>query len=226
MGIIFFRTLIVYVSLLFAMRMMGKRQLGELELSELVIAVLISDIAAHPLQDIGIPLMNGILPIIILFSCELVVAGILVRSQTAKKILCGKPSFLIYNGTIVQREMQKNRFTIDELAEELRTHSVMDFSRVQYAILETDGQVNAILYPADRPVTAAQLSLPTENSGYPIILINNGKLVQDNLRVAGKDERWLKKELSKRKVSDYKEVYLFTVNSANEIYFLKMEDAR
>ncbi len=226
MGIIFFRTLIVYVSLLFAMRMMGKRQLGELELSELVIAVLISDIAAHPLQDIGIPLMNGILPIIILFSCELVVAGILVRSQTAKKILCGKPSFLIYNGTIVQREMQKNRFTIDELAEELRTHSVMDFSRVQYAILETDGQVNAILYPADRPVTAAQLSLPTENSGYPIILINNGKLVQDNLRVAGKDERWLKKELSKRKVSDYKEVYLFTVNSANEIYFLKMEDAK
>ena len=226
MGIIFFRTLIVYVSLLFAMRMMGKRQLGELELSELVIAVLISDIAAHPLQDIGIPLMNGILPIIILFSCELVVAGILVRSQTAKKILCGKPSFLIYNGTIVQREMQKNRFTIDELAEELRTHSVMDFSRVQYAILETDGQVNAILYPADRPVTAAQLSLSTENSGYPIILINNGKLVQDNLRVAGKDERWLKKELSKRKVSDYKEVYLFTVNSANEIYFLKMEDAK
>lgn len=226
MGIIFFRTLIVYAALLFAMRMMGKRQLGELELSELVIAVLISDIAAHPLQDIGIPLMNGILPVIVLFCCELVVSGILVRSQTAKKILCGKPSFLIYNGVVVQTEMQKNRFTIDELAEELRAHSVMDFSRVQYAILETDGRVNAILYPTEQPATAAQLSLPVEDSGYPIILVNNGRLVQDNLRAAGKDERWLQKELSKRKVSDYKEVYLFTVNSANEIYFLKMEDAR
>lgn len=226
MGIIFFRTLIVYISLLFAMRMMGKRQLGELELSELVIAVLISDVAAHPLQDIGIPLMNGVLPVIVLFCCELVVSGVLVRSQTVKKILCGKPSFLIYNGVIVQQEMRKNRFTVDELAEELRANSIMDFSRVQYAILETDGRVSAILYPAEQPVTVAQLALPTQNSGYPIVLVNNGKLVKDNLRAAGKDERWLNRELKKRKVSDYREVYLFTVNGANEIYFLKMEDAK
>ena len=226
MGIIFFRTIIVYVALLLAMRLMGKRQMGELELSELVIAVLISDIAAHPLQDIGIPLMNGILPIVILFCCELLIAGIMVKSNLTKRFLCGKPSFLIYNGTIVQAEMQKNRFTVDELAEELRASSVLDFSLVQYAILETDGRVSVILYPAEQPATAGQLSLPVKDSGYPIILINNGKLVRDNLRAAGKDERWLQKELTKHKILDYRDVYLFTVNSENEIYFLKMEGAK
>ena len=223
MGIIFFRVIIIYIALLFAMRLMGKRQLGELELSELVITVLISDIAAHPLQDIGIPIMNGLLPIIILLCCELVISGVIVRSEKAKVFLSGKPSFLIINGVINQKEMKKNRFTCDELAEELRSQSVLDMSQVKYAILETDGRLSILLYPAERPVTAGQMSIPTDDTGYPVILINNGHVIEKNLNYLGKNKTWLQKELSDRKVNNPKEVFLMSINDAGQIYFAKME---
>lgn len=223
MGVVFLRTIIVYASLLFAMRAMGKRQLGELELSELVIAVLISDIAAHPLQDIGIPIMNGLLPVITLFCCELVISGIIVKSSRAKEFLCGKPSFLIVKGVICQEEMEKCRFTLDELAEELRSQGVLDISQVEYAILETDGQLNLILFPSERPVTVGQMQMSAEDPGYPIILITNGRVRSENLKIAGKDEKWLQKQLQAHHVSSPKQVYFMSVNNSDEIYFAKME---
>jgi len=226
LGIIFFRVIIIYVALLFAMRLMGKRQLGELELSELVITVLISDIAAHPLQDIGIPLMNGLLPIIILLCCELIISGIIVRSEKVKTLLSGKPSFLIINGLINQKEMKKNRFTCDELAEELRSQSILDISIVKYAILETDGKLNIILYPSEQTVTAGQLSIQTDETGYPVIIINNGQVMEKNLNFIGKDKSWLQDELSARNVYSPKEVYLMSVNDAGKIYFAKAEEKK
>jgi len=223
MGIIFIRTFIIYIALLGAMRLMGKRQLGELELSELVITVLISDIAAHPLQDIGIPLMNGLLPVVLLFCCELIISGVIVKSNKAKEFLCGKPSFLIVNGVINQQEMKKNRFTPDELAEELRTQSMLDISKIKFAILETDGRLNIVLFPSERAVTARQLSIETDDSGYPVIIINNGKVIPNNLRLCGRDENWLHKELAARKVKSVKDVYLMSLNEAGQIYFAKSE---
>ena len=226
MGIIFIRTLIIYIALLGAMRLMGKRQLGELELSELVITVLISDIAAHPLQDIGIPLMNGLLPIILLLCCELIISGVIVKSNKAKAFLCGKPSFLVVNGVINQLEMKKNRFTPDELAEELRTQSILDISLIKFAILETDGRLNIVLFPSERTVTARQLSIETNDSGYPMIIINNGKVIQNNLRLCGRDENWLQQELAEREVKSVKDVYLMSLNEAGQIYFAKSEDKK
>ncbi len=223
MGIVFFRTFIVYIALLGAMRLMGKRQLGELELSELVITVLISDIAAHPLQDIGIPLMNGLLPIILLLCCELIISGVIVKSNKAKEFLCGKPSFLIVNGVINQQEMKKNRFTPDELAEELRTQSILDISKIKFAILETDGRLNLVLFPSERTVTAGQIGIETNDSGYPVIIINNGKVIPNNLRLCGRDEIWLQEELAARQVKNVKDVFLMSLNEAGQIYFAKSE---
>ena len=223
MGIVFLRTVIIYAALLLAMRLMGKRQIGELELSELIIAVLISDVAAHPLQDIGIPLMNGLLPVITLFCFELIMAGVIVKSPRAKMLLCGKPSFLIVKGVICQEEMERNRFSLDELAEQLRAQGIMDISKVEYAVLETDGKVSIILYPSERPATAGQLQVTEDDTGYPIILISNGRIREENLRAAGKDEKWLDKELHARKISSPKQVYFMSVNNANQIYFAKTE---
>ncbi len=209
MGIVFLRTVIIYASLLLAMRLMGKRQIGELELSELIIAVLISDVAAHPLQDIGIPLMNGLLPVITLFCFELIMAGIIVKSPRAKMLLCGKPSFLIVKGVICQ--------------EQLRAQAITDISKVEYAVLETDGKLSIILFPPERPVTAGQLQVAEDDTGYPIILISNGRLRSENLRVAGKDEKWLQKQLQAHKVSSPRQVYFMSVNNADQIYFAKTE---
>lgn len=197
-----------------------------MELSELVITVLISDIAAHPLQDIGIPLMNGLLPIVVLLCCELIISGVIVKSNRAKALICGKPSFLIVDGTIDQQQMKKNRVTLDELAEELRGQSVLDISRIKYAILETDGRLNIVLFPSERPATAGQMRIRTEDNGYPVILINNGKVVPKNLVLCGKDQAWLDMQLSNRKVKSVKDVYLMSINSSGQIYFSATEGKR
>jgi len=108
--------------------------------------------------------------------------------------------------------MKKNRFTLDELAEELRTQSILDISLIKFAILETDGRLNIVLFPSERPITAGQMSVKTDDSGYPVIIINNGKVIQKNLRLSGRDEAWLTKELSSRKVKNVKDVYLMSIN--------------
>jgi len=222
-AIIFLRTIILFAGLVISLRLMGKRQLGELELSEFVVSVLIADLAANPLQDIGVPLLNGLIPVVTLLCCELLISYLILHNLRFRAFLCGKPSMLIANGKIDQREMRKNRFTLDELTEELRNQSITDISKIQYAILETDGRLNTILYPAEQPVTPAQLQLAVPDPGYPTILINDGRILSDNLRRCGRDENWLKKELRARGARDASKVYLLTLNNAGEIYYAEKE---
>lgn len=134
-----------------------KRQLAEMELSEFVVASLIADLAAHPLQDLGIPLINGLVPITTLFCCEVLLIWISGKSIFARKLLFGKPSILIDHGRINVREMENNRFSNEELMQELRNKDCLDIDKVQYAILETDGHVNVIMNPQDSPLTAGQM---------------------------------------------------------------------
>ncbi len=226
MAIVIVITLIIYFSLLITMRLLGKRQLGEMELSEFVLAALIADLAAHPLQDIGIPIINGIVPILTLFCCEVIIAGATMKNIRLRGAFFGKPSLLIIRGKINQQEMRKNRFTSDELFEELRTHGCMDISIIEYAILETDGQLNVILYPAERPVTAALLGLDAGEGGYPSIVISDGRILEGNLRHMGRDLNWLKKQLNDRGHSDASRVFLMTVNNSGQVYFAPREDER
>ncbi|MBS1419171.1 MAG: hypothetical protein DBX49_05670 [Clostridia bacterium] len=225
MAIVIIRTLIIYFALLLTMRLLGKRQLGEMELSEFVLAALIADLASHPLQDIGIPMINGLVPILVLFCCEVIIAGITMKHIRLRSVFFGKPSLLVVRGRIDQREMRKNRFTVDELMEELRNQSCMDISRIEYAILETDGQLNVILFPAERPVTSAQLGLEAGSGGYPFIVISDGKVLEANLRHAGRDLNWLQKQLTARGFEDAKGVFLMTVNDSGQIYFAPKEAA-
>lgn len=223
MAIVLIRTLIVFAAIVVSMRIMGKRQLGELELSELVVAVLISDMASHPLQDIGVPLLNGLIPVVTLLCCELIIAGAEMKSTRVRAILCGKPSIIIADGHVVQKEMKKNRFTLDELTEELRNQSISDVGTVKYAILETDGRLNVILFPGERPVTAAQMNIVTQDTGYPSIVINDGKVLTENLNRLGKNESWLIKELNLRNAKSPEDVYLMTVDQAGSIHYEAME---
>ena len=219
MAVTIIRTIIIFVSLVISMRIMGKRQLGELEPAELVVAVLISDLASHPLQDPGIPLLYGLIPVATLLCCEVLISAGILKSVKFRSLICGRPSILIKNGKIDQREMKKNRFTVDELAEELRKKEITDFSSVEYAVLETDGTVSTILFPSERTVTAGQLNINTKTGGYPIVIINNGRLLSQNLKNAGRNESWLRKELKKRDITDSNEVYIMTVDSEGKIYF-------
>ena len=226
MAIVFLRTILIFCVVVLSMRLMGKRQLGELELSELVVSVLIADIAANPLQDIGTPLLNGLIPVVTLLCCEMLVSFFIVRSVRFRALLCGKPSMLIVRGVVDQREMRRNRFTLDELTEELRKQGVTDIASIEYAILETDGRLNTILFPAHQPVTAAQMGLDTPAGGYPTILINDGRVLSENLRRQGLDEKWLRAELRRRGVKSAREVYLLMRDDAGAVYFEPMERGR
>ncbi len=223
MAIVFLRTLIVYLSLLVTMRLLGKRQLGEMELSEFVVAALIADLAAHPLQDIGIPLINGLIPILTLFCCEVLIAGLSLKHIRLRTLLFGKPSILISHGVIDQKELHANRFTLDELMQELRAKGAVDISKVEYAVLETDGRLNVIPFPAETPPSAAMLHIQTPDSGCPMIMVSDGRVLDDNLPRCGKDRAWLERELRRRGVKSAADVFLLTVNGAGQVYFARKE---
>ena len=205
------------------MRLMGKRQLGEMELSEFVVAALIADLASHPLQDLGIPMLNGLIPIFTLFCLEVIISGVTMKSIKLRGLLYGKPSIIINHGKINQEEMKKNRFTADELTEELRTQSVMDISTIEYAILETNGQLNIVLTPGNRPVTAAQMNVQTEDTGYTAIVVSDGRVLRSILRLMGRDENWLKKQLKSAGIDKPGDVFLMMANGADHIYVARKE---
>ena len=223
MAIVIVRTLIIYFSLLLTMRLLGKRQLGEMELSEFVVAALIADLAAHPLQDMGIPLLNGLLPVFILFCCEIVISGIALKNVRLRGIIYGKPSILISHGKIDQKEMHKNRFTCDELMQELRNQGGIEINKIEYAILETDGRLNVIPLPEERPVTAAQMNAAPAPGGYPTILIDDGRLMGENLSVIGRDRNWLNKQLKTLGFSSPHEVFLMTADNSGRVFICKKE---
>ena len=223
MAIVLVRTLVIYFALLITMRLLGKRQLGEMELSEFVLAALIADLAAHPLQDIGIPLINGLVPILTLFCCEVLIAGATLKSVRLRSLFFGRPSVLILRGKVIQRELNKNRFSLDELMQELRNQGILDISKIEYGILETDGRLNVILYASESPVTPAMLNIETPRDSYPAIIINDGHVMETNLRHLGRDMNWLTKQLSERGARSPSDVFLMTLNKSGQIYYAAKE---
>ena len=217
------RTVILYLLIITGIRLMGKRQVGELEPSELVLDLIIADLAAVPMQDFGIPLLSGIVPIFTLLCVTMMLSVLTMKSIRFRAILCGRPSIIIENGKINQREMRKNRFTVDELNEELRGQGVTDFSTVKYAILETNGRVSVIPFAAQKPPTAQQLDLPASDSGLPMVVINDGRLLEKNLKKRGFDQVWLEKRLAEHGARSVQEVYLLSVDEQGQVYFVPKE---
>ena len=219
MVIAFLRTIILYLLIIAGVRLMGKRQVGELEPSELVLALSIADLAAVPMQDFGIPLLSGIIPILTLLCITMILSVLTMKSVKFRAIICGRPSIIVENGKIHQREMKKNRFTVDELTEELRMKGITDLSTVKYAILETNGMISVLPYANQLPVTAEQMNVTPDDVGLPIVIINDGRVLDHNLKTRGLDENWLKKRLEEHKIKSAKDVFLLTVDEQNRVYF-------
>jgi uncharacterized membrane protein YcaP (DUF421 family) len=208
--------------LIATIRLLGKRQLGQLEPSEVAVTMLIADLASIPMQDKNISVMSGLVPIIAVLGLELLLSFISMRSIRFRKLLCGKPVIVMENGKFLQDNMRKNRVTLDELISQLREKDIMDPTTVQYAILETGGNLSVFPYPQERPATAKEAAIATQPASLPITIISDGKLIRDNLKKAGKNEKWLQKTLSKNKAT-LKETFLLTVNGYNGICFYKKD---
>ncbi len=220
----FARTLILYFLIMIGLRLMGKRQIGELEPSELVLTMMISDLASVPMQDFGIPLLAGIIPILTLLSLSMLLSQLSLHNLRFRALVCGTPSILIRNGQLQQEAMRKNRYTLDELLEELRGQGISGIEDVKYAILENSGQLSILPWTRQQPPTASQLGLKLEDDvTLPVVLVNDGRALRKNLISCGKDEEWLREELRKRHLSSPKEVFLLTLDEHGQVICVKKE---
>ena len=189
MIVTFLRTIILYFALILAVRLMGKRQIGEMEPMEFVVALVISDLAAVPMQDPGIPLFAGIVPIFTVLSIELLIAAMAFSSVRLRRLFCGTPVILMENGTILYGNLRKTRVTVNELVEHLREKGITDLSTVQYAILETNGSISALRYPKYEPAGAKDATIHVDALELPIIIISDGRWQKENLAIAHQNKR-------------------------------------
>lgn len=217
------RTVILYLVLIIGVRLMGKRQVGQMEPSELVVAMLVADLASIPMQNQGLPLFSGIVPIIAVLGSELVLSALSVTSVRLRRLLCGKPIILIENGHLLQGNLRKTRITADELTGHLRLKDVLDLNTVQYAILETSGELSVFLFPQYAPAAAGDAGIKPQPQGLPVTLIEDGKLMKQNFQYAKKDTAWVQKAL-KRHHSTVKDTFLLTVDENGQTLWLPKEE--
>ncbi len=218
----FVRTVILYLVLTAGMRLLGKRQIGQLEPSEFVVSMLIADLAAVPMQNTGIPLLHGLVPMVTVLGLGLVFSGLTMLSVPLRNILCGKPIILIENGRLNQANLRLTRITLDELTGHLRQKDVLDITTVQYAILETDGSLSVFPYPKDAPATAKDAGIRAKKQYLPVTVIEDGYICAESLKRAGKDRLWLRRVLEQRKTTP-EETFLLTVDGADHVHWVGKE---
>ena len=221
----YLRTGFLYLLLILTVRLMGKRQVGQMEPSEFVVTMLVANLAAIPMQDGGIPLYSGVVPILTVLGAELLLSVISLRSIRFRRLLCGKPVILIENGRILRENLKKTRVTLDELSGHLREKEVLDPRAVQYAILETNGNLSVFPYPKEKPASARDAGVQVRRQYLPITVISDGHLLQENLALAGKDAAWLQRVLKEHR-STLADTWLLTVDGGDHILWYPREESQ
>lgn len=222
MSIIAIRTVIIYIFIIAAMRTMGKRQLGELQPAELVVTLLIADLAAIPMQENGMPLLNGIIPVMILVALEILFSALMMKVPFFHRLIGGKSKTLINDGQIDVKAMQDLRMTFEDLMESLRQQGYFDWQEVQYAIVEANGKLSVLLKPNKRPATCEDLSLSPPDKGMTVIVISDGKISDWGLSFCQLSKRWLNQILRENHCTA-EQVYLMTADRTRAYYLLKKE---
>lgn len=218
MLIIISRTLILYALVVVALRLMGKREIGQLQPFDLVIILMISELAAIPSENVGIPLIAGIIPILVLLVASLILGAIELKSERARAILNGTPSILIERGKIIEAELKRNRYNLNDLLEELRIKNVPNIADVEFAVLETNGQVSVLPKSLKRPTTPEDFNMSPSYEGLPTALITDGKLNRLNMQRANKDLQWLQNELKKQNLKQIDEVLLASLDTSGNLF--------
>lgn len=218
----YIRTLILYAALIIVIRLMGKRQIGELEPSEFVVAMLLADLASVPMQDVGIPLLSGLVPILTVLALELILSSLSFRFVGLRRVLCGKPVILLENGKILYKNLQKTRVSVNELVEHLRENGTVDLTEVKFAILETNGKISTLLCPKYEPPTAVDLHVQVDKLELPITLACDGKWQEENLSLAGRTKYWAEQQLVQHNCT-LQNVLLFTVTPSGKTYLARKE---
>lgn len=216
--VVFIRTLILYIVVVAVMRIMGKRQIGELQPFELVIAIMLSELAAVPMQDTGIPLIHGLIPILTLMFLEIFLSYVTLKSRRLRKLVCGTASILIQKGQIIEEELRSQRFNLDDLMEELRLSGYLNISDIEYAILENSGKLSIIPKSSNSPVTRKDLNLSQNEEKLPVALVLDGQLDSYNLKYIGQDKKWLLSKLNEYNINKIEDVFIAMLDSSGKFF--------
>ena len=225
MLITFFRAIVLYILVLIVMRLMGKREIGQLQPFELAISIMIADLATIPMAETGIPITNGIIPMLGLLVMHLIISMINIKSTKAREIICGKPAILIFRGKIDEKVLKRERFTINELEERLRDNNIFNIGDVEYAILETSGQVTVIPKPNKRPTIPEDFNIEAKYEGIPYDLVVDGKVMYKNLEKIGKNYVWLQKQIEKFGIKP-EEALIVTMDGDNQFFCQAIEKGK
>lgn len=222
--IIFFRTVIMYFFVVITLRSMGKRQIGELEPSEFVVTIMISELASMPIQERSQPLLTSILAILMLVILEIIVSFTAYKSVKARKILYGKPSMLFENGKINQKEMEKQRFNMNDLIEVVRNNGASRLDEVEYVIVETNGNVSVLLKSDQQPLKPGDIGIKPPKTEISYMIIDNGTINFENLKGLGYNSDWLKKQLANENIKSPKDVFYFGADRQGNTFLVKNEE--
>ena len=219
------RTLLLYAVIISAIRLMGKRQISDLQTSELVVTFLISNIASIPMQNSSIPLFTGLIPIIILIVCEIVLSNIMLKSCKFRKFICGSPVVIINHGKIDQKAMKELRMTTEDLFEQLRQLDAFRLEDIDFAIIETNGQLSILKKPSKQQVDANMLGLSPPPQELETVVISDGEIAESSLSLCNLSKKWLKDVLDRKHLT-LKDIFIMTADSNKNYNIIKKEDLK
>lgn len=218
MFIVMLRTFILYALVVIVLRILGKRQIAQLQPFELAGVIMISELASVPSENVGIPLISGIIPILVLLLSGVTLSYLSLKSEKARAILCGTPNILIDKGKIVEQELAKMRYNLSDLLEQLRIKNVANISDVEYAILETNGELSVIPKSQKRPTIPEDFQIATKYEGLPLTLVMDGQAHLENMKRANVNTQWLEQEIKKQKLTSIDQVLLASLDTAGTLF--------
>lgn len=225
MTISLIRTIILYLIIIISIRLMGKRQISELQTTELVVTLLVSDIAAIPMQNTNLPLVSGLVPIFILVFCEMLLSGLMLKSAKFRKLVCGKPIVIINNGKIEQAEMKRLRMSTEDLSEQLRQLDIFSLEDVAYGIVETNGKLSVLKKPKQTQPTASMLGVIAPDNGIEAVVVSDGEISDSSLSLCGLDRNWLNDTL-KGQNTKVEDIFIMTANKKHKFNIIKKEEKK
>lgn len=206
------RTILLYVFIILAVRLMGKRQISDLQPSELVITLIISDIAAIPMQNTSQPLLSGIVPVLVLVALEIAASIFMMKNSTFRKLICGSPIVVIRDGELLQSQMRRLRLTTEDLCVQLRQQNIFSIEDIQYCIVETNGSVSVLEKPESRKPAAKDFGIEIEDNKIETVVVNDGQILDNSLNLCLKKKEDVYEILQKENAK-LKDVFLLTMDA-------------
>lgn len=222
MAVVLIRACILYVIITFSLRLMGKRQLGELQPSELVVTILISNIAAIPVEDSSVPMLMGVVPILTLVSLDVIVSAIMLKFPKFRKLIIGSPRVIMSEGVIMQKEMKRLRYTVDDLVEAMREEQIFDINEIYYAIVETTGKIHFLKKKDYQNAEKADIGCGGTSSDPPAVIIRDGREDEEQLNSMGLGMGWLRQQLREQQLG-IKDVFLMTADRNGQNTIIKRQ---